>query len=243
MNVFAKLCITGLACLLPLAAQASVLTFRYTATLDYMVALNPATGNYEGVYDETEFAGISFKAGDLISGTFRYDTAVTPDQEEADPEYRTAYYVRSPADFMNYRFERTGYSFAAGAVLDPSGTAHVRDVAPGTQGRSDELHLAMFNSDDQFERSMFLEFGDHSGSMFNDTSMPAALDLGQLDRLSMSGAFRGLNDDRWMGFGAQITLLEQVSSDVPEPGSLLLLAAGATGLLASRRRKRTALIR
>lgn len=231
MNLLAKLCITGLACLLPFAAQAELLTYRYTATIN-------------GVdISDGDLADLPFRAGDRLVGTFAYDTAakLAPFQDDPSPYWSMANYELTEPAFMNYQVERTGYSFASTPLASLRSFAHVWDSYDG-QVLSDQFEMMMWGMDDQFDISMHTRFL-LPATTFQNTSMPAVLDPATVEVSALFGNFIRKDGLGWMNFYADITSLEQVSSDVPEPGSLLLLAAGASGLLASRRRKRTALLR
>ncbi len=231
MNLLAKLCITGLACLLPFAAQAELITYRYTATIS------------EVRISDGDLSDLPFRSGDILVGRFAYDTAAKlgPAQPESYPGFSSAIYEMSLPALMNYRVERTGYSFASSPLADLQGFAQVWDSHDG-QVSSDEFELLMWDTDDQFDRSMHMRFMVPA-TTFHDTSMPAFFDPANVEISSMFGNFLRKDGSGWMHLFADVTSLEQVTNDVPEPGSLLLLAAGTTGLLASRRRQRTALIR
>lgn len=231
MHFLTKLCITGLACLLPFAAQAELITYRYTATI-----------NQVGLSDG-DLSDLPFGSGDVLVGSFAYDTMapLKPTQPDSYPSFRSALYEMSLPAFMNYRVERTGYGFASSPLADLQGFAQVWDSYEG-EALSDQFELLMWDTDAQFDRSMHLRFLVPA-TTFQDTAMPASFDPANVEIASMFGNFVRKDGSGYIHYSADVTSLERVSSEVPEPVTLLLLAAGATALGAARRRKGAAATR
>jgi hypothetical protein len=85
----------------------------------------------------------------------------------------------------------------------------------------------------------FVTMSDSSGKAFPSSAIPTQLSLAAFDQASVSGFFieRRVNP-RFMNFSADITSLERVDADVPEPSSALLFAIAAGGLFGLRKRRR-----
>ena len=242
MHLLSKLFAAGLAGLLAVDAQAAILTYRYTARIDSIVETDMSTGSAVAPW-ESSFAGPSIRVGDLVTGILRYDTAALLIFDQIDPDTgtRTMAYEGAAADFMSFDVAGNTFSFYSDPPGSPNGTSYVRNADS----------LAGSSAPDQFERIMYshaagavtthhLSLLDVDGTAFQDGRMPARLDPALFESKSMFTLFRRLADDREMMFESTISSFESIDAPVPEPGVLLLLAAGAGGLLAARRRARPA---
>lgn len=236
MNSLSKLCIAGLACLVTAGAQAAVVSYRYTATIDTLVEKNLATGGYD-ILTESAFPGFPLKRGDVVKGTFSYDTVAKlstyqPRQQAGSQWFM---YDTSSGDYMNYLHAPTGHTVRSDPALAWLGTIQVHD---GGESRPDFFSMTMrgWNTDFFYSSRLFLWNPD--GAAFPDASVPARLDSSLFSYMTMGGSFMHMNDDGWMEFSATLTSLEQVGAEIPEPGAGFLLVAGAAGLVAARRRAR-----
>lgn len=236
MHLLSKIFATGLAGLLAVQAQAAVLTYRYTATIDSIVETDMSTGSSLAPW-ESSFAGPTIRVGDLVTGILRYDTTALLRFDQLDPDTgaRTMVYEGSAADFMSFDVAGTSFSFDSDPPAYPNGTSYVRNADS----------LAGNSAPDQFERIMYsygpgaitthhVSLLDVDGTAFQDSRMPTRLDPALFESKSMFTLFQHFAEDREMYFESTISSFERI--DLPEPGVLLLLAAGAGGLLATRRR-------
>lgn len=239
MHLFSKLLAAGLAGLLAAEAQAAVLAYRYTATIVSIVETDLSSGSSQAPR-ESSFAGPAIRVGDLVTGVMRYDTAAQLQSDWVDPDtgVRTMAYRGSAADFMSFDVAGTSFRFDSDP---PNGTSYVRNADA----------LAGNAAPDQFERIMashgpdttidhYLSLLDAEATAFQDSLMPVQLDPALFESKTMRTLFRHIAEDREMVFESTITSFDRIDAPVPEPGVLLLLAAGAGGLLAARRRARSA---
>lgn len=241
MRLLSKLLAASLAGLLAVEAQAAIVSYRYTATIDSIVETDMASGSSVAPW-ESSFAGPAIRVGDLLTGIIRFDTAALLRFEQLDPDtgVRSMVYDGAAADFMSFDVAGTRFSFDSDPAGSPNGTSYVRN-ANGLSGNS---------APDQFERIMVsygpgtitthhLSLLDLDGTAFQDGRMPTRLDPALFESKSMFTLFRRPADDREMVFESTISSFESIDALVPAPGVLPLLAAGAVGLLAARRRARS----
>ncbi|MEH6435649.1 PEP-CTERM sorting domain-containing protein [Massilia sp. DD77] len=237
MKFLSTLCSAGLACLLATGAQAAVLTYRYTATIDAIVEKDAQTGNYLAP-TESAYAGPLIRVGDVVTGILRYNTAAPLAAYQPAPEarLRTAIYEGAEFDFMSFTVGGTTFSFDAGPDAPWSGTSYVRN-ADGLPDNPafDVFERIMVRQDGGGRATGHVSLGDVDGTALEDGAMPARLDPVLFEIKTLFASFSHAADDGFMYFDSTISSFEQVDAQVPEPGILLLLAAGAGGLLAARR--------
>ncbi|MBQ5948230.1 PEP-CTERM sorting domain-containing protein [Massilia sp. ST3] len=239
MTLLRTLCTAGLACLLAASAQGAVLTYRYTATIDAIVEKDIQTGNYLAPA-ESAYAGPLIRVGDVVTGILRYNTAapLAAYQPDPEPRLRTTIYDGAQYDFMSFTVGGATFSFDAGPEAPWSGTSYVRnaDGLPDNPAY-DVFERIMVRQDGGVRATGHLSLGDVDGTALEDGAMPGRLDPALFELKSLFASFSRAADDGFMVFDSTISSFERVDAQVPEPGVLLLLAAGAGGLFAARRRR------
>lgn len=236
MNVLGKLCLTGLAALLSAGAQAAIITYQYTATVSLITEYDYASDTYTDLL-ESNFTGNQVMIGDVLRGIVRYDTAAVKSTYQPPDRggKQTTFYNAGPQDAITYRFDATGLAYQS----DPSrgGQTSVGN-APPMSGMVDHFSKSSSFADSDYIYNGDILLGNTDGTAFQDTSLPSLLDPALFQELLVGGAiYRRANLDAFY-FEANITSFTLLPADVPEPGALLLFAAGAGSLVAARRRAR-----
>jgi len=179
------------------------------------------TAEIDGVSDPYDFFGGAIKVGDVITGAYTYDTS-TADSSQS-PKIGNYWHNLPPA----------GTSLSVGGIefkTDPTNVKFfigiVNDYPPrDNYGFISDRNIPLANG--VVVDSIYWILEDRTGSAISTdvlvTSVPV-LDDWSFNRLLISGP------DRGQSFG----ITSHVTSAVPEPATIVLLAAGA--VLASRRK-------
>lgn len=237
MEILGKLAAAGLALALSAGAQAAIITYDYTAIVNRVTEYDRETDTFTDP-DDSNFVGTRVARGDVIHGTLRYDNAA-PKNDYQPEDYgntKSAMYNPGPEAGLSYRFAATGLSFQSEYNLFGYASVNDSPARPGEYS-SDYFSTRFSIFDAVYLRGAGMFFWNADGTAFSDTSLPQGLDASLFQSMSMSGTFMNLDSDNMMFFDAEVMSF-QLAAEVPEPGVLLLLGAGAAGLVGSRRRMR-----
>jgi len=211
------------------AADAAVITYDFTATVSTTELSDPESA------DSSRLASLPIHAGAIITGTFRYDTAMKPSsaQSPVSPPYlRVVRYENPEVNFLDYSVN--GFHWASMPSLNAQKTNLVRDSDPGFSW--DEVQLRTMREDDQLTSFGTLDYFAWGGDVLNSTNFPETFDLGYY--FTLDGWFDDLRTGGYLSFNADITSLTRADVvDVPEPGAPLLLMGGLLALAGACRRR------
>jgi hypothetical protein len=238
MKRFMRVLAAGLICFVGNAAQAMVLTYTYQARVSSIVE-NAGPGMAFIDVTQSDFAGTPVAIGDIVTGSFRYDTSVAlvsyQPPQDAGVDYRV--YASGANDYITYVDKRSGLAFTSMPSLNWLGLNQVHDSVPipGNYA-ADFFSMGRSADNDIMYASALMWFDDLYGNAFQSGAMPTQLDLAAFQFASVDGSFMRLSDRAYMSFSADISSLERV--DLPEPSSALLFVIAAGGLFGLRRVRR-----
>jgi hypothetical protein len=231
-----------LACCFASAAHATIVTYTFQAKVSSITErLNP-NGDFVDVL-QSGFAGTPVAIGDIVTGSFRYDTSVAlgsyqPDQKPG-LDYRM--YDAGTMDSISYVDRTTGLAITSQPTLNWLGSYQVHDSVPiAGDFASDFFSMLLHAEPDGLFATSRLMLMDLYGNAFQSAAVPKELILSAFQYATVGGSFLRDSDDGWMSFSADITSLERVGTDVPEPGSAALFAIAAAGLFGLRKTRRRA---
>jgi hypothetical protein len=221
------------------AAQAMVLTYTYQAKVSSVVE-NAGPGAAFVDVTQSDFAGTPVAIGDIVTGSFQYDTSVAlgsyQPAQEAGVDYRV--YASGANDYITYVDKRSGLAFTSMPTLNWLGLNQIHDSVP-TSGNFAPDFFSMSRSaiNDTMYAGAQMWFNDLYGNAFQSGAMPTQLDLAAFQFASVDATFLRVSDKAYMRFSADISSLQRV--DLPEPSSAFLFAIAAGGLFGLRRMRRT----
>jgi hypothetical protein len=177
-------------------------------------------GQITSVYDENDLLGGQVSVGSPFSGSFAFETTA-PDLA-ADDAYVGIY------GGLNAFLAHVDQVAVLGVIVPGSGIT-VRNASPGVV--SDGFGLRLPGELLGEPVVIDLTFTDESGTVFDSAALPVApLDLAAFDRATFSV---------WSAEELRPLRLEgDITSLVPEPGTLLFVSAGAVVAFLRRRKRR-----
>lgn len=218
------------------SAQATVVTFNFTATITSVKEMvNPFSG---AEVASSTLAGDPVALGHTVRGTFSFDTATLPTYG-GTYDWGTSFIFEAAGDTLNaaqFAFDQNSIGFSTtGGVPDPRFYHFVEDRPAGND---DALYLSASARRSGGTDIMSLNFEDRDGVAFNGAKLPETLPLAMLESAVFEYDYLGRAADgsqTYLKAVGALTSVEQVSS-VPEPTTYAMFAAGLT-LLAWRRKR------
>jgi hypothetical protein len=212
------------------AANASVLTYQFTATVKDIGDPNIYVWSDQG---EGALAGSVVSRGQTITGWFSYDNASTPSPwNSANSNYHS---FDSADNKIAFTIASTGQRFESA----PNRYSSITIETPSWRhGLWVENNGAIVNApySDAYASVAFI---DDTMTKFPRAGLPLTLDMNGFSMVALNFDWHRASDGRSMMGHALIDTLS-LASDVPEPASLGLVLAGLTAFGASRRRARRA---
>jgi hypothetical protein len=232
--------VAGLVCCIGNAAHATIVTYNYKSTVGYITERLIPNGDYEQVA-ESNIAGKPVAIGDILIGSFQYDTSVglSSYQPQQEPGLNYRLYKSAENDYISYVDVTTGLALASQPSLNFLGLTQIYDhvAIPGVYS-GDFFSMKLNMSNEIVFASMGVYFSDMFGTALQSAAMPEELDINAFEYPTVNSSFLRQSDGAYMYFWATITSLERVEADVPEPSTAFLFALGAGGLFGLRRLRR-----
>jgi len=220
------------------SAQASVLTFEFTAIINTITQFEVA-GFRITPLTSSALSGSTLSVGDSFIGRFSYNTESGVVYNYAQPGGSESYYggyfgSNLDGNRVSGKFSPSAFGFDTGSKFNTN--VHVIDSAAG--GARDSIEITGYGvSPANTSQTLLVTLQDDDGTAFSSSALPQSLST------NMAGTFNysynidspGIISDQING---EITSLRQISA-VPEVSSYVMLLAGA-GLIGmvTRRRNR-----
>jgi hypothetical protein len=224
-SLFAIALVAALAC--AGAANASVLTYQFTATVAAVGDPNIYLWSDQG---EGALAGSVVRKGQAINGWFSYDNASTPSPwNDAD-----THWFNSADNKIVFTITSTGlqYQSTAGQQRVTIENTYGRH-ALWVEGKGTIAGAAYRDADAS------VAFIDNTMTKFPQAVLPPTLGMDGFSFVALNFNWHRASDGNFMMGHALIDTLSAVN-EVPEPASLGLVLAGLTAFGVSRRRGRRA---
>lgn len=207
-------------------AQATVITYNFTATVQSMFEHDGATGVNTTV-NSSVMPGVLFANGDTMHGRFTYDTdtALSPYYQAPVPSQGT-YQLYADSQRQNsadVTFDRTGFTLPSSPissiqVADDASTFSGWDIFYAGAG-------AIFPSGSY--QGLTIDLFDSSGKVFANSALPDLLPLAGFSYANVDFAWLRISDGGQMHASGAITSLSLAEpTSVPEPDAFLMLLTG-----------------
>lgn len=225
--------LAGLLC--AASAQATVVTYNFTATITSVREMeNPFFGTEVA---STALAGDTIARGHTVRGTLTVDTEMPPSYSDTY-DWGTVNIFEASGNSLNaarFAFDQNTIGFA---TPDAAAPRFYQIVEDRPEGNYDSLHLSASVARQSGTDYMSLTFRDEDGVAFNGAQLPATLPTALLESMVFEYDYLGQpgnGPQAYLKVVGALTSFEQVSS-VPEPTTYAMFAAGL-GLLAWRRKR------
>jgi hypothetical protein len=228
---------TCAAALCSVTAHAEVLTFAFSGNINSMFEHDHAS-NVNTTVASSTFAGGLVSMGDIVHGTFSYNT---------DAPLNVGYQPTPPATgtYLVYRpdaaVSQLSFKVGSGPVGFQSGDAPIAIVGNDASNSNgwDIFHLGATNAyDSVMFQNADINLFDMTHTALSSAGMPTSLNLNSFHYKNLHSAWLTRADGNQMHFDVSLTTLTKVATSVPEPETYALMLAGL-GLITGVARRRS----
>lgn len=210
------------------SANADIITFEYTGTINTLRETNLDTGVSRAVVSSSIVPG-RIRVGDDFHGTFTLNTHLALDSSTPHSAWYTDMSPNQPyVAPTSITFDKTGRSFSSAAVAPTIVVHH-------TPGLYDFLRILPTWGNN---RNLSFDFSEPSAAVLPNLSIPSDIHVG--DWTKANAALYWLDDAHanYLMMDGMLTSITKVSS-VPEPESyaMLLMGLGLVAGVAARRKQ------
>ncbi|MES2148527.1 MAG: PEP-CTERM sorting domain-containing protein [Pseudomonadota bacterium] len=222
-------------------ANAIVVTYGFTATLQKLTLVSSGGGNQTDV-DSSTLPGALVSTGEKIVGRVYYDTgAILSGTQPSQPSSGTqqSYGSDSANTNIEFFFVNTGLLFGDSGSPPNSSIIQVGDDNSDVAG-ADTLFIGAISSKLNQVTFSMLSLRNLTGLAVQGGGIPPALEAFDLSSAALAGIWINQSSNEALAYWATLDSLWRLeSADVPEPGSLAMLMLGLAALGVARLRHRT----
>ena len=210
------------------SAQASVISYDFTATIKLINAYGPHMHVPTHPSSGT-LAGTTYSLGDLVHGHIDYDTETgLSDSQNNPPASGTSLFYQSPGAHNVLAATANGGQLMPAPGPSDETILQIENDVITVSGR-DLFALLQYSRHGDEKQVSTLAFFDPTRTMLNGAGIPDSLHLGPTILASVDTGYI-FADGSVLYIAAELTSLT-VSAPVPEPSSYLLLLAGLAMIL------------
>jgi hypothetical protein len=226
----ATLAVASLACV---DAEATIVTYDFTANVDKMSVVDPSTSTNVDV-TSSDIPGALISMGDRIQGSFFYDTTAPLVALRFNNTWAQYFSASQPVGGIQL-------TMSNGLSYNSSFYSHLDVVNDGPFAEYSD-HFGVATS--IVSSSMFEQIGFNQSSITSDflanTNIPVSLKLDPAIQTDIEFSWLRSSDLKTLRFDANVASLTPHAADLPEPASALLMMIGLGALVAFGSQKRRA---
>lgn len=216
-------------------ASATVLHFTFTAVVNDVWEYDKAGETYTHL-GTSNFAGSPITLGNLVHGTFSFNTDAPLSLYQPDTPASGSYKIYSlDSKAASLSFSVGSAGFTSGSTLPP--LAQVANNASTLSGWDTFFFSAYKAYDPVMFQSADIALFDKTGTAFSTGTLPTALDLADFHYKQLSAAWLRQADGNQMHIEASLTSLVAIAP-VPEPASYALLMVGLLAIRGVARQRK-----
>lgn len=218
-------------------ARAVPVTYDFTATVSSLYEYDKSANKTINVTSST-LAGPTVAIGEVISGSFAYDTSWTHSSFPLTPAPISGTWVQYVAPSS---VTAISYSVSGSILYDAAGFASVQienDSKSAYGGPLDDFYLGTVGSNlATYYEDSGISLQDLTHTALSSDALPEALNLSDFQYKTLIGEWLRMSSGDQLHMGAALTSLTAVST-VPEAGKSSLFALGLGLLLLEWQRRR-----
>lgn len=229
MNFARSLALCALAAL-PLASQAAIVTYDFSANVSSMFTFqSTANGDvYDHNFSSTDVPGVTISMGDRVTGRISYDTSAAPAPWVQPGSGGMGY--PELINTLTFQFQPSGLQY--------SGASQYSNLFVSINPSGYRFGALNFSTEDAaLHNQGGLNFIDPSSAAPRSLDIPSHINLSDYPIAQVSYYWQSQTGGPDLYVDANISSLTEVSA-VPEPSQWLMLAAGALLLAGASRRAR-----